>query len=75
MSEPLCVNCGKPRKQHIGVIYGFCHEWPEPAVWRDPTEIEQRTAEAIATWLESTNVDSNVGVAAWIRSGAWKVKP
>jgi len=75
MSEPvLCVNCGKPRSKHTGIAYGYCDEWPALTEWRDPTEIEQRTAAAIAKWLESTWPGIK-GVAADIRSGAWKAKP
>ena len=37
--------------------------------------IEQRTVEAIATWLESHSNHRYQAIGAEIRSGAWKVKP
>lgn len=76
-----CVNCSKSYAEHFG---DNCFpNSPGGPTYKSSDEdeereaaIEQRTAEAIATWLESLpHALWPYNIAHDIRSGAWKVTP
>lgn len=79
----LCANCSKKMSEHYTWLGRapealFCSKYSS-LQWKQPDaaepDIESRTAEAIASWLEAFGDVRHRSLATQVREGAWRSKP